>query len=653
MKQYINIPSKVLSCFVSEITPSDYWPYDNGRDPYWKNGTDPKPFRWVVSMTVETQFHSSKETRIPGQFTGHDINVGDYIADTSNGAALKIIAVLAKTDISVQCVVEDVFRYNTFRDYSGNAKGIFDANVGAVVFELNESGQPVVDVSTTSLGSNFFNNLASRFQNVEQVFNFVLEKENHGFVVGDLIAADPTNNTFVLATPAYPFLIGTVSNTDIGPHAFAVTPFEKVIDNYNALIGDVASIIYADDETPGKYALAGNHPIMIGLRQETKTISEGSVADPTTMAGSQFSINGAEVYVSTGLVADFINDVAAVYPMTGVIAEAYSRPTVAEQVSSPIGLSMLPLSATINGVLVNFTTTTAGEAFAGAPGYAALADFVVDINAANIPNIVADIQITDMGQVLILKETASGPITIVNGPADGMGNVFAGTGSISGLAENTGGSSTVYVRLVADDARPINIADVSGTALTDYGLVSAENGTKAAAIMIDRGIRQAATYVVSSIPARDAITAYFGDQCFVQDKGNGEWAHYIRTLENVWVKIADKDSSDTDAQTVEVEITHETDVNDVIYTVSGGSRVTFVTVTVTEQFNGLNPIISVGDADDTARLMTNDQNDLTSLGAYSTTPSYIYSGSQDVDITFTFNAANSTSGKAVIAISYT
>ena len=137
------------------------------------------------------------------------------------------------------------------------------------------------------------------------------------------------------------------------------------------------------------------------------------------------------------------------------------------------------------------------------------------------------------------------------------------------------------------------------------------------------------------------------------DKGNGEWGHYIRTLDNIWVKVADKDSSESDAQTVEIEITHETDVSDVIYTVSGGSRVTFVTVTVTEQFNGLNPTICVGDADDNARLMTDDQNDLTSLGAYSTTPSYIYSGSQDVDITFTFDAANSTSGKAVIAISYT
>lgn len=392
---------------------------------------------------------------------------------------------------------------------------------------------------------------------------------------------------------------------------------------------------------------------MIGLRQETKTVSEGSVGDPTTMAGYEFSINGAIIYVSTGLVADFVNDVASAYAMTGVLAETFSRATVADQASSPIGLSLLPMSATINGVQVNFTTTTAGEAYTGASGYATFSDFATDINNANIPNLVADVQITDMGQVLVLKETASGPITIVNGPADGMGNVFAGTGSISGLAESTGGSSATYVRLVADDARPINIADVSGTALTDYGLVSAENGTKAAAIMIDRGIRQAATYVVATITARDAINAMFGDQCFVQDKGNGEWAHYIRTLEDNWVKVADKDSSETDAQTVEVEITHETDVSDVIYTVSGGSRVTFVTVTVTEQFNGLNPLISVGDNDDSNRLMTNNQNDLKSLGTYSTTPSYIYSGSSDVDITFTFDAANSTTGKAVIAISYT
>lgn len=652
MKQYINLPSKVLSCFVTEISASGYWPYDNGRDPYWKNGPNPKPYRWIVSLNVEAQLHSSQETRMPGQFNGHDINVGDYIADTINGVALKIISILDKTDIFVRCEVEDVFRYNTFRDYSGNANGIFDVGSYALVFELNESGQPVADVSTATIGPNFYNNISSRFQNVEQEFNFVIEKENHGFSIGDLIAADPVNNTFVLSSPAHPYLIGIVSNVDLGPHAFALNPFEKVVDNFNYLIGDVASVIYADTEHPGKYALEGNQPIMIGLRQETKTVATGTVENPVTMAGSEFTINGVSVYVTTGLASDLVDDVNAFSETTGVTGEIFTPPTSAKPTSQPIGLAQLPLSATINGVLVNFTTTVAGEQYAGA-GFAVLSDMVTDINSASIPNLTASIVVGEFGDHLCLVEETAGAITIVNGPADGLGNMFAGLGSISGLDETTLPSTSTMFRMVAEDARPINLLDTSGSALQDFGLFSAENGTKGAAVMIDRGIRQASTYVVATIAARDTINAMFGDQCFVQDKGNGEWGHYIRTLNDQWVKIADKDSSDTDAQTVEIEITHETGASEVIHTVSGGSRVTFVTVTVTEQFNGLNPIISVGDDEDTSRLMTDVQNDLTSLGAYSTTPSHIYPGSEDVDIKFTFDAANSTTGKAVIAISYT
>ena len=231
--------------------------------------------------------------------------------------------------------------------------------------------------------------------------------------------------------------------------------------------------------------------------------------------------------------------------------------------------------------------------------------------------------------------------------------MFAGPNSASGLPLFTPPSTEVLVGLEAADARAINVFDVEGTAVSDFGLFSVENGVKAAGMFIEQGIRQAATYVVANIAARDALDTLFGDQCFVQDKGNGEWGHYIRTLDDEWIKIADKDSSETDAQTVEIEITHETDVSEIIHTVSGGSRVTFVTVTVTENFNGPNPVLTVGDDENDARLMTADQNDLTSLGAYSTTPSYIYSGEGDVNITFTFDASGSTAGKAVIAISYT
>lgn len=649
MKQFINIPSKALLCNVGEITGTAYWPYESEGDPYWQNGSDPKHYRWTISMTVQPQYHSSPKTRFPNLFNGSDVYVGDFIADISTGVAVRVVRVFEKTDSTVTCEVEDVFRYNTFRDPSGGANGIFPVGADAIVFELNESGQPVVD-TVAMTGPSFYNNLSSRFQNLEQNFNFVLEKEDHGFSVGDLIAADGQNNTFVLASPAFPFIIGSVTNTDLGPNAFAFNPFEKVVDNFNSLLGGVADIVYADDNNPGEYALAGNRPVMIGLRQETQSVSLGSVSTPSTTPGNEFSVNGSRVVVMTGDENGFIDAVNGFTAQTGVVASYYAPDTVVVPTSAPAGITQLPVSATINGVLVEFTTTTAGEILAGAPGYASVQDLAQDINAANIPGLVADIFTGDYDS---LRLTSVGDVTIANGPADGMGRMFAGDNSVTGFAEFTAAFPADKIKLVAIDARPIEVADIVGNTMIDFGLVSVENGVKAAAIVIENGVRQAATYVVTNLSARDAINALFGDQCFVQDKGNGEWAHYIRTLDDQWVKIADKDSSETDAQTIELEITHESDLSGVIATISGGSRVSFVTVTVTEQFDGALPTLEVGDDNNNSRLMTMDQNDLKSSGVYSMTPSYTYSGAGDVDITFSFNSASSSVGKAVIAISYT
>ena len=273
---------------------------------------------------------------------------------------------------------------------------------------------------------------------------------------------------------------------------------------------------------------------------------------------------------------------------------------------------------------------------------------VIDINAANIPNIVA----SSLSNDLIIKNTSGGSITIVNGNGDAIGKGFAGADSISGLALSTSASSSYYVRLRAIDARAINLYDTNGTATSDFGLVSAENGIKAAALYIEQGIRQAATYVVASISARDALNATFGDQAYVQDHGNGEWGFYIYTLDNTWIKLADQDSSQTDAQSIEVTITPSSSSSELIHTISNNRRVTFVTVSVTEPFNAA-ATVSVGDDSSNSRLMTIDQNDLTVSGDYSTTPSYVYEFGTDVPIKLYFNSNGATIGAATVAITYT
>lgn len=654
--RYIDIPAKVIEATALSVTPTSFWPY-NGGDPYWIGGDNPQPYQWIVDLSVVAQNHSSPMTRRPYSFDAFDVNVGDYMADITDGIVVKIVSIVSKTENAMTCVVEDVVRYNTFRDPNGLGNGIFSSPNNVLIFEVNEDGLPVVDpIPQSGVGATFFANVMSRFQNIEETKNFVLDKHKHDFVTDDLISADPRTNSFVKTDSAHPYIVGAVSYDEIGPNQFMINPIQKVVDNYDYLIGDVGDILYADSANPGKFATTGSLPVMIKLRNNTRSFVVGKNEDAATSPGSIFSVNAKEMTVGgAGMISDVCDAINEFTSLHGVVATNQLKPTTAITDSSLSDVYSVmgdnPLSASINGILVEFTTNDFASSMpAWGAQFIISRDIVAAINAANIPNVEASIE----GNFIRLTNRSGTAIEIVNVSSDGEGRDFAGgSSSVSGLPLLTEASETRVLYLEAVDARAINLYDTSGSVFYDMGLTSVENGQKAAALYIEQGIRQAATYVVASLAARDALDALFGDQCFVQDKGNGEWAHYIRTLENSWVKIADKDSSDTDAQTIEIEIDHESDANDVIYTVSGGSRVTFVTVTVTEQFNGVNPLISIGDADDSARLMTNDQNDLKSLGAYSTTPSYIYSGSADVDITFTFDAANSTSGKAVIVISYT
>ena len=79
----------------------------------------PKSYRWEITMTVTTVQHGSHLTRTSRQFNGYDVVVGDFIAGATDGKALQIVSISAKTAFTVTCQVEDRLRYNTFRSSSG------------------------------------------------------------------------------------------------------------------------------------------------------------------------------------------------------------------------------------------------------------------------------------------------------------------------------------------------------------------------------------------------------------------------------------------------------------------------------------------------------------------------------------------------------
>ena len=651
---YIDVPAKVIQGYVQSIFGAALWPYNSGgNDIYWSGGSQPRYYRWQLTISVSEQSHSSNKTRKPYGYNGHDVAVGDYVADKIQGIAVKIIGISSKTDDEIVCTVEDVLRYNTFRDSSKTALGIFSNNVDILIFQLNEEGQPIVDPAPLSgLGTNFFTNLYSRFTNMEQNYNFILDKPSHGFALGELVSADPDNDTFVLADSGHPFIVGTVSNVDLGPDSFMINPFQKIVDGYPKLVGQVGSIIYAGS-TPGEFSLVGTQPVMIKLRQESNCIVTGStLADNAAVdPDSAFNLNSIPIVVgNVGSPEDMAASMNMVSADTGVSAEVVQEPPIAKtQMDLLNNFSLVfiqvPAQGIINGVTVDFVTSTSGDVSLGA-GFADHYDMAQDINAASIPNIVASATSSEL-----VLTSSSGPIILGNIGVDGMGNPFAGPMSSTGLPLSTTAGAR-YIVLTGDGAVPISLYDTHNTPTHDFGLYSAENGTKAAALYIEQGVRTAKTYVVTDISSRDALDATVGDQAYVQDVGNGEWAFYIYTLDSEWVQLSNKDSSETDAQSVDVAISSAAATSGTIHTISNGRRVSFVTVTVVDPFDAPATIM-VGDDSDNDRLMTVDQNDLTSVGDYSTTPSYTYSPGADTTIKYYFNAAGATQGNAIVAITYT
>ena len=79
-----------------------------------------------------------------------------------------------------------ILRYNTFRSASGT--GIFNVPGGAVVFQINENGDPMIDPLPTGIvSSDFYANVNSRFKYLNPADNYLLQKTSHGFEQGDVV----------------------------------------------------------------------------------------------------------------------------------------------------------------------------------------------------------------------------------------------------------------------------------------------------------------------------------------------------------------------------------------------------------------------------------------------------------------------------------
>ena len=173
------------------------------------------------------------------------------------------------------------------------------------------------------------------------------------------------------------------------------------------------------------------------------------------------------------------------------------------------------------------------------------------------------------------------------------------------------------------------------------------------AVTVEQGIVAGGggTTVVADITARNALSPTVGDMVFVIDTGNSEYGFFVYSG-GAWKLLADQDSANTDANTISATVTQAGGSGTTaIGTVSDGSRINLISVEVTQAFDDT-PTLTIGDASDNDRLVTNDEIDLGSVGTYTIQPAYQYSTGSDATINAYFNVASATTGSAKILVSY-
>lgn len=650
----IALPSKVLQCTVTGQTGTERWSFDDGQgDPWWEGGPNPRFYRWSIDINVTPQNHSNHLTRDPFQYNALDIKVGDWIANANDGTAVKVIGSVTKSETSATITVEDVNRYNTFRDSSSNGSG--SIGIGqAIIFSVNEEGEPLLDTITTGFVSEvFLNNVLSRFQNLNSEYDYNLTQVGHTFQIGDIIAADSLNNGWSLATTDSEYIVGKVTEVGPSPDQFYITPIQKVIDNLNSLPGDVGDVIYVNDSLPGGLSATGEKPIYIKLRDATSTEITGTVSPISVTASSQLSINGEILTFSVGDEADIISTINGVTGTTGITASTVVAPTqttfnLDDQAYGTMATLGNTAQASINGITVTFDVTASGTAQFGTT--AANAEDMVVAILRDVTSVDPNINAFEDGGNLFISNASGGSITIDTVTPDGSGFDFEGPSSSTGIVAVTPASTDGFLRLVGSDAGPIVLGDVLGTPTTELGVFTVENGDKAAGLYVASGVRQASVTVVADISARNALTPDVGDQAHVLDKGNGEWALFLWDG-SAWVEIANQDSARTDADSAQYMLNSNSPSVSEIVTVSSGSRVTLITVEVITPFDG-NPTMGVGYGSDLDALFQDNFVDLSTVGTYANQTDTFFNTGNDTDIVVQYTANGATQGQARIVVTY-
>lgn len=653
----LNYPNKVLEALITNISGTEVWAYGNGAGDRWAvTGDTPRFYRWQITLTVTPQSHGSHLTRDDFVYNGLDVNVGDWIASADAGISVKIISISAKTTSSVTCVVEDWLRYNTFKSPLG--VGIFLPGP-AVVFTLNENGIPMLDPFPSTASTVAYSALSSRYQYLNPQLNYVLEQENHGFEVGEVIAATPLGFAVANASTSDK-MVGVVTENGPGPNQFIILPNNRIIDFDPKIPGIRGDFIYIDGNGfLSNVETISSAIVFLNIRESIPTVLTGTVSNPEIVPGVTIQVN--KINVTFASVSGNVNVTSMASQITanvpGVQGGLAPSPTVIASVPSGTAYGevggAVPFSAAFNSgsgnVTVNFTTQ--GSLYAG---YSTAQDMAIDINTANIPNLTATANTT----AVTLTEANGNSITITNVTPDTGGYNFVGASNVSGLPAFTAASTGVKLKLTRSDGGEILIYDSSGQFEESTGLFSGHTGQVPLALNIEQGIRTGGTTVVPNISARNSLSPLVGDQAHVINKGDGEWGLYLYDG-SAWIQISNADSATTDAKTLVAEFIMPLSGNTTLQAmgnISPGRKVTSVSVDVNDALVGYTsmPTITVGTISIPDLFMDANTSVLTETTVFITNPEYIHeaTNTQDLVVYATMNHWGASSGNVVVKLTY-
>lgn len=134
-----SVPTKFL---VTKIVYGTVIPLDLINDELSQFNGYPKSFQVEISLDIQT--HSGENTREPFAYNAYDINVGDWIAQ-STSKTYKIIQVLEVIDQqNAIVIIEDENLYNLKSDPSQQGFNYPDEDQYGAIFSLDEDGNPIL-----------------------------------------------------------------------------------------------------------------------------------------------------------------------------------------------------------------------------------------------------------------------------------------------------------------------------------------------------------------------------------------------------------------------------------------------------------------------------------------------------------------------------